>query len=599
MTDFMVHFLICNILIGGAVIIILTARRIFRHALSGRMRYNLWFILLGLLPVPFLPLRLSGFSQFFPLSAGSGIFSAPNTADGKTPGISPAGHTDWMYDFTLSVSSRTPSAAGLILFCIWICGTSIVALLIIRSFLRLRTLEKSALPLQNREIRCLYRRCLKEMGIGRDIPVLSTAYLKSPIITGFLNPRIYLPIHLISDYREEEMRFMILHELQHFRHHDSIAGFLMNLAAAVYWFNPFVWLALREMRNDREIACDASVLRMLKKEEYRAYGSTLINFAEKTSLSSFPFAAGLGGSMKQMRQRILNIASYEKPTFIKKAKGTAVFLLTFLILSGTVPCLSSYAGDESRYRWDTSSENVRYADFSSYFGKYDGSFVLYDMKNDAWSVYNPESAVRRTSPDSTYKIYDALFGLEAGVITAENSFMPWDGKIWPFEEWNTDQTLASAMKSSVNWYFQEVDRRLQIASVRSFVHEIGYGNENTDGDLSSYWMESSLKISPVEQVELLVRLYNNDFGFASENIETVKDAICLSASETGTLYGKTGTGRVDGQDINGWFVGFVEQPDNTYFFTANINADSGASGSTAAEIVMSVLSDMNIYTQKE
>ena len=70
------------------------------------------------------------------------------------------------------------------------------------------------------------------------------------------------------------------------------------------------------------------------------------------------------------------------------------------------------------------------------------------------------------------------------------------------------------------------------------------------GDFSTYWMESSLKISPIEQVELLTQLQNNNFGFAPENINAVKDSICLSSSDAGTFYGKTGTGRVDGQDVN-------------------------------------------------
>ena len=119
------------------------------------------------------------------------------------------------------------------------------------------------------------------------------------------------------------------------------------------------------------------------------------------------------------------------------------------------------------------------------------------------------------------------------------------------------------MASSVNWYFQSVDEQLGTADLYDYIKEIGYGNENMNGDFSTYWMESSLEISPVEQVELLIKLQNNSFGFAPENINVVKDAICLSSSDTGTFYGKTGTGRVDGQDVNGWFIGYIETADNT------------------------------------
>ena len=441
----------------------------------------------------------------------------------------------------------------------------------------------------------LYRRCLNDTNITKSIPVYSAAYLKSPVIAGFWKPCIFLPVHLISDKNETDIRYMLLHELQHYKHKDGFINYLINLAGMIYWFNPFVWYALKEMRGDREIACDSSVLNLLKSDDYVTYGNTLINFAEKISLTPFPFSSGIGGNMKQMKRRILNIASYEKPTLQKKLKSFIAFLMISILLFGLTPFVSTYATDEKQYQWNTTSKNCSEIDLRNYFGKYEGSFVLYDLKRDVWKIHNIDRAVLRVAPNSTYKIYDALFGLEEGIITPDDSLIAWSGETYPFEAWNANQTLQSAMNSSVNWYFQSVDEQLGASNIYSYIQEIGYGNENMSGDFSTYWMESSLEISPVEQVELLTRLQNNSFGFAPENINAVKDAICLSASDAGTFYGKTGTGRVDGQDVNGWFVGLLETADNTYFFATNIGADSGATGSNATEITMSILSDMNIW----
>ena len=597
MANFMIRFLLCNVFISGIVGILLIAKWVFRNNLSSRMQYNLWLLLLGLLAVPFIPFRLISFPQIFSWlssvrnsSASHADVGANNVMD---TGLS--GTTNWMNDFALSVNKDTPSVTGYILLGIWIVGMLAMMILVIKSSLRLRIIKRSALPLQNPEVRRLYNKCLNEMKITRNIPVYSTAFLKSPIIVGFLKPCIYLPIHLISDYHESDMRYMLLHELQHYRHKDAIANYLMNFAGVLYWFNPFVWFALREMRNDREVACDTSVLKMLEEDDYENYGNTLINFIEKVSISPFPFAASLSGNMKQIKRRIINIASYEKPTFYKKLKGMTAFILTTVLIMGLTPFISTYAADESHYQWKSSSENISYVDFSKYFGKYEGSFVLYDLGNDAWSIHDIEHATLRVAPDSTYKIYDALFGLEEGVITPEDSFIAWNGENYPFEAWNADQTLQSAMASSVNWYFQSVDEQLGTTSVYDYIKEIGYGNKNMSGDFSTYWMESSLKISPIEQVELLTQLQNNNFGFAPENINAVKDSICLSSSDAGTFYGKTGTGRVDGQDVNGWFIGYIETADNTYFFATNIGADSDATGGNATEITMSILSDMNIW----
>lgn len=597
MADFMIRFLICNVFISGIIGILLIARRIFKNNLSSRMQYNLWFLLLGLLAVPFVPFPFIGFPQIFSWlgSLQNSPVSNTETAMGKTMGTDLTIHADWMNDFTLSVNRGIPSIAGYILFGIWIVGIIAMIIFTIKSALRLRALKRSALPLQNPKARSLYFCCLNEMGIHRNIPIYSTAFLQSPIIVGLFKPGIYLPIHLISDYKESDIRYMLLHELQHYKHKDALAGFLMNFAGVIYWFNPLVWYALKEMRNDREVACDTSVLKMLKEDAYEDYGNTLINFAEKISLSPFPFAAGLSGNMKQMKRRIINISSYEKPTIWKRLKGITAFILTSVLLLGLAPFISTYAADGSHYQWNSSSESISYVDLSAYFGNYEGSFVLYNLENDTWSIYDMEHAALRVAPDSTYKIYDALFGLEEGVITPSDSFIAWDGENYPFEAWNADQTLQSAMSNSVNWYFQSIDKQLGATDLYNYVQKIGYGNENIGGDLATYWMESSLKISPIEQVELLTKLYNNSFDFSSENINAVKDSLRLSSSDAGTLYGKTGTGRINDQDVNGWFIGFVETEDHTYFFATNIKADRNAAGSTAADISLSVLSDMNIW----
>ena len=599
MGNFMLRFLICNVFISGIVGILLLLKKIFKNSLSSRMQYNLWFLLLGLLAVPFIPFSPIGFPQIFSLLGYLKSFPVSNTGTSITETIdtNSTANTNWMNNFTLSVNSATPSITGFILFVIWIAGILMMMVLVIKSSLRLRTLAKSALPLQNPEVCRLYCRCLSEIGITKNIPIYSTAFLKSPIMTGVLKPRIYLPIHLISDYHEPDMRYMLLHELQHYKHKDTLASFWMNLAGIIYWFNPFVWYALKEMRNDREVACDTSVLQMLEEDVYTDYGNTLINFAEKVSLTPFPFASGLSGNMKQIKKRIINIASYKKPTLRKKVKGLSAFILTVIFLMGFAPFISTYAAEKSHYQWKSSSENISSFNLSAYFGEYDGSFVLYDLENNAWSIYDMDHATLRVAPDSTYKIYDALFGLEESIITPEDSFMAWNGEDYPIEAWNADQTLRSAMDSSVNWYFQTIDKQLGASDLSHYIQKIGYGNKNMSADLSSYWLESSLEISPIEQVELLTKLANNSFDFASENIAAVKDAIQLSSSDSGTFYGKTGSGRINGKDVNGWFVGFVESADNTYFFAINIQSAENATGSKASEIALSILSNMGIWKQ--
>ena len=153
---------VCNVFISGIIGILLIAKRIFKNNLSSRMQYNLWFLLLGLLAVPFIPFRLIGFPQIFSWlgSLRSSPASGTATAMGEAVGIHPTGNTDWMNDFALSVNSETPSIAGYILLGIWTVGIFAMIILVIKSSLRLRNLEKSALPLQNPEKNIYFLRAI-------------------------------------------------------------------------------------------------------------------------------------------------------------------------------------------------------------------------------------------------------------------------------------------------------------------------------------------------------------------------------------------------------------------------------------------------------
>lgn len=567
------------------------------------MQYHLSFALFVLLALPFIPFRI--YDIFSWLNTRIGIHSdyiSPVTNESASPYLT--GTSKQINDFAVSVSLRTPSIMSNILCCLWFAGICMMIFLMAKSLFRLRVIFNSSLPLQNSEVRNLYYECLSETGINLEIPIYSTAFLKSPVIAGFLKPRIYLPIHTISDYNAASMRFMLLHELQHFKHKDMIINYLINISGILYWFNPFVWYALKEMRCEREIACDSSVLQMLQETEYENYGNTLINFAEKisresSSFSPFPFITGIGGNMKQIKKRILNISNYRKENHRQKIQSRLAYILTIAIFFVLLPILPTYASGQERYDFHEEDKAITYVDLSSDFNEYKGSFVLYDANNDAWTIYNKDAALEQITPNSTYKIYDALLGLESGIITPEYSKMTWNGENYPFDAWNSDQDLSSAMHSSVNWYFQNIDNIVGMDNVKSYLQEISYGNQQTSNDTALYWTDFSLKISPIEQVELLKKFYHNTFGFSNNNINAVKDAILIASTPDGTLSGKTGTGRVDGQDTNGWFIGYIEKPGHVYYFATNIQGISNTTGSMATEISLSILSDMGLWKSRQ
>lgn len=240
------------------------------------------------------------------------------------------------------------------------------------------------------------------------------------------------------------------------------------------------------------------------------------------------------------------------------------------------------------------AQTVVSADLSAFFEGYDGCFVFYDVQKETWTIYNETLASLRVSPDSTYKIYSALCALENGSISPASNSMEWNGHAYPIGQWNQNQTLSSALRYSVNWYFQELDQDVGMDSLSGFYAKIDYGNQDLSGGINSFWLESSLKVSAIEQVELLQKLYANEYQFAPENIEAVKNALKLSSSGAETLYGKTGTGNRDGKNRNGWFIGYVESQGSPYFFAANIRNGADASGKTASSITLEILQSWGI-----
>ena len=598
MIYFSFRFLLCNAIICIFLGSLLGFKNLLQRQLSARMQYNLSIIFLAVLIVPFLPINSapSSISWRHLLTA-----SSSTNSDIQTTFLSGNGYNlDKINDFAVSVSTQIPTFIHTLLVFFWSIGIFIMFFLLYRSVKQVKALHSSALPLQNEELNALYIECLNEVNSKHTIPIYSTAFLKSPVLSGFLHPRIYLPIHLISDFNAgtisaTDIRYMLLHELQHYKHKDILIGYLINTVNVFYWFNPLIWYFLKRIRQERELACDSAVLQLLKETEYKSYGNTLINFAETIALSPFPFTMGISGNIKQLKGRILNIASFHQPTFKQKIRGYLICIFVSTIIIGCVPILSVYASDQTEYHFDTTGKNITQLNLSSNFGNYTGSFVLYDQATDKWNIYNMDHASTRVPPNSTYKIYDALLGLESGIITPKHSTFTWNGEPCPFESWESDQDLTSAMHNSVNWYFQAIDSQAGFQSVKTFLQTINYGNQNTGTNLNLYWTDFSLKISPIEQVELLQNFYQNNFHFDRKNIQAVKNALLLSTTSSGSLYGKTGTGRVNGKDVNGWFVGYIESDNNTYYFATNIQAPSNATGSQATEITEAILSDFGIW----
>jgi beta-lactamase class D len=230
---------------------------------------------------------------------------------------------------------------------------------------------------------------------------------------------------------------------------------------------------------------------------------------------------------------------------------------------------------------------------AKYFGNNKGCFLLYDLNQDKYVVrYNEEQCKKRLSPFSTFKVPNALIGLDMGILKDENTQYKWDGTQYPIKEWEQDQTLATAMRYSAVWYFQKVASQVGSDAYKQYLHEFNYGNEDISDGLTTFWLKSSLKISAQEQIDFFNRMYRNQLPVSAKSLEIVKKIIVQEKSENTEFSGKTGTAQ---KEKLGWFVGHLYSNGKEFTFATNIEADSGATGQRAKAITKDLLKELRLY----
>ena len=220
-----------------------------------------------------------------------------------------------------------------------------------------------------------------------------------------------------------------------------------------------------------------------------------------------------------------------------------------------------------------------------------GSFILYDLNKDHYLRYNPVRCKKRFIPAATFDIMISLIGLETGAVVDENSIIEWDKTEYHKPGWNRNHTLKSAITNSVDWYFQELARRIAKLDMWNYISKVKYGNMDISERIDSFWLNGKLRISQAEQIEILKKIYKNELPFSKKSIKVVKEILLLEKKSKYKLTAKTGSGIQHGKLI-GWFVGYLEKFNNVYFFATNVergNFDNNEIRNATVEMTKNVL----------
>lgn len=218
----------------------------------------------------------------------------------------------------------------------WIWLSIVIILLLIHCisyFIYCKKLLKNMIPVLNTEYLIIYKNLLNWFEIKKNLPFVTWSGASSPMVIGFLKPYLVLPNEA---YSNEEIYFILKHELLHYKRHDIYGKLLLTISKTIHWFNPVVSLMCKEAVIDMELSCDEAVVNTETYDTKKAYAETLFSSLAKQNISSFSqgkasssLSTQFYGGAKIMKKRFENLL-----TKTKKRNGAILILATLLFIAG-------------------------------------------------------------------------------------------------------------------------------------------------------------------------------------------------------------------------------------------------------------------------
>lgn len=333
---FLERFFIGNLWNAVLICTMFGLKRLMQNRVSLRFQYYSWYILIASLFLPFFPGGLwNGWT-----SAAQSTSQTIATYNLSTNNTVAANHAPWVEDTTQLIIGDTGNVqVEFGILSVWFVGVLILLAFYWCGGYRLRQVQHFAM-LPSKNIQNLFDTCCQKLKIRKNVQVRQSRFITAPVSFGWKKPFVVLPKRGIEKLPVSELENVVLHELTHIRHGDLVTNYLFCGMQALYWFNPLVWLAFRQMRRDREAYCDWAVLNELGDENARiAYGQTILNFAAGCQ-PQFHTANGLCQNKDQLKYRLEQIVGYQKDTAWRKIGGRFLTGILALLCVFQIPVLA-------------------------------------------------------------------------------------------------------------------------------------------------------------------------------------------------------------------------------------------------------------------
>jgi beta-lactamase regulating signal transducer with metallopeptidase domain len=268
-----------------------------------------------------------------PAPAALSVFAHESANEGA-PGAVPAGEPADV-GRTAGPHATAPSVAGSLtatdaIVLAWLVVGVTLLVRAAGSQLRARAIARRATPVESGS----WIEAVRHAAAGRRLDLRASCELDSPAVTGLLRPTIVIP-HGALDWQLDRCRLVLVHELAHVRRHDVLVQALADVACALHWCNPLVWICARRLRVEREIAADDAVLAAGVRPS--RYAEELVAVA--TSVST-PGAVLAMAERSSLEARVASILASRLARAPLAARGTFAVVAAGAALAVAAACTS-------------------------------------------------------------------------------------------------------------------------------------------------------------------------------------------------------------------------------------------------------------------
>lgn len=294
MQNFMLTLLICSVTMSVSGMLYMAVTPFLAQRYSPKVQYYAWLIIVIGFLIPFRPRFKNPFVKIISTDAAMPVIQLGSGTHFTTLAAPPA-----------AVSPAMPVTWWQAAAVVWVMGMAAFLIYqIIRHCRFLKMTKRWSDPVMDADVLNLFENIRKEAGISEKISLYQCECAGTPMLTGLIHPRILLP-HI--QFAPDELRFILCHELVHYKRKDLWYKSLLLLAASVHWFNPLMYLITKAVNMQCEISCDSEVVNRTDADTRLHYSETIIGVVRYQSNLKTALATNFYGGKKGMKKRIFSI----------------------------------------------------------------------------------------------------------------------------------------------------------------------------------------------------------------------------------------------------------------------------------------------------